>query len=94
MATESAALVVKNKKKAKNANKVHFWGIECRYSVILDVVASLDWRIVDDERLESKVNLFWIDVAAIHERFRTIQPWQMINHFPGLPTSSACLLIV
>ena len=35
--------------------------------------------------MEQKVNVLWIDVATIHERFRNIQPWQIINHFPGMP---------
>ena len=45
----------------------------------------MSWKIVDDERLESRVNIYWVDVALIHERFRSIQPWQSINHFPGMP---------
>lgn len=77
---------VSNKqKKKKSGNKILFWATECRYSVILDHVQELDWKLVDDERLQSKLNLFWIDVASIHEHFRHIQPWQMINHFPGMP---------
>ena len=87
MATENAVVggVVKPKEKKKKGSqqRVNFWAIECKYSVILDVVTSLGWKLIDDERMEPKVNLFWIDVAAIHERFRSIQPWQMINHFPG-----------
>lgn len=74
------------KQRGKGANgRVYFWSAECKYSVILNTVADLDWRLVEDEKLESKVNLFWIDVATIHEHFRTIQPWQCINHFPGMP---------
>lgn len=76
----------KEKKQTKKANsKVNFWASECKYSVILDLVSEIGWRLIDDERLASKVNLFWIDVATIHEHFRTIQPWQSINHFPGMP---------
>jgi len=26
-----------------------------------------------------------VDVANIHERLRFIQPWQRVNHFPGMP---------
>lgn len=72
-------------KKRKNISKILFWASECRYSVILDLVQELDWKLIDDEKLQSKLNLFWIDVASIHEHFRHIQPWQMINHFPGMP---------
>ena len=75
----------KEKKKKVGNNRVYFWATECKYSVILDTVTELDWKLVEDEKLEPKVNLFWIDVATIHEHFRTIQPWQCINHFPGMP---------
>lgn len=51
----------------------------------MNAAKGLGWRLVSDERLEAAVNLYWIDVATIHERFRTILPWQMINHFPGMP---------
>eukprot|EP01033_Poteriospumella_lacustris_P012064 gene12064-8619_t len=51
----------------------------------MDVATEHGWKLVDEERLQSKVNLYWIDVALIHERFRTILPWQCINHFPGMP---------
>ena len=29
--------------------------------------------------------MYWVDVATINDRLRTIQPWQVINHFPGMP---------
>jgi tubulin polyglutamylase TTLL6/13 len=79
----SSNTIVKGKKKKQN--RVLFWAPECKYSVIFDRVKEIGWRLVDDEKSESKVNLFWIDVATIHERFRSIQPWQCINHFPGMP---------
>lgn len=77
--------LVKKEGTKKKKQRVYFWATECKYSVILETVADLDWKLVEDEKLESKVNLFWIDVATIHEHFRTIQPWQCINHFPGMP---------
>lgn len=49
------------------------------------VIRSPRWELVDDEKYESKANVYWIDVSTIHERFRTILPWQIINHFPGMP---------
>jgi hypothetical protein len=81
--TAIVAVAVSRKRKPKT--KIWFWSAECKYEVILDNVRELGWRLVDDERCESKANLYWIDVAAIHERFRTVQPWQTINHFPGMP---------
>ena len=80
-----AGAVTKPKKKTKPNSKVWFWASECRYEVILNNVKGLGWRLIEDERNETKSNVYWIDVAAIHERFRSIQPWQMINHFPGMP---------
>ena len=79
-----AGVITKPKKRKPNT-RVWFWACECRYDVILDNVKGLGWRLVEDERNETKSNVYWIDVAAIHERFRSIQPWQMINHFPGMP---------
>lgn len=72
-------------KKKKPADIVWFWGNECRYDVIHDKITALGWKNVDDEKKESRCNIFWIDTATIHERFRSILPWQVINHFPGMP---------
>jgi len=74
-----------NKIVKKVPKKIWFWAPECKYIVILDKVNELGWKLVKVEKNESKCNLYWIDVATIHERFRSIQPWQMINHFPGMP---------
>lgn len=51
-------------------SKVYFWSSECKYSVIIDRVKELDWKLVDSERYESRVNLIWVDVSTIHEHFR------------------------
>jgi hypothetical protein len=70
----------------KTNDTIWFWANDCKYEVILEQVKSLpDWKLIDDEKKESRCNLFWIDVSTIHERFRSILPWQMINHFPGMP---------
>ena len=69
----------------KKRTKVWFWQNDCKYSVIIDNVKLINWKLIDDEKNEGKVNLYWIDVSSIHERFRTILPWQCINHFPGMP---------
>jgi hypothetical protein len=82
--TEEQA-VIKRPKSAKKAKKVWFWAPECKYTVILNKVKSIDWKLINQEKNEAKCNLYWIDVATIGERFKTIQPWQTINHFPGNP---------
>ena len=66
-------------------SKVWFWAEDCKYQVILDNAKKQQWRLVRDERYESKANIYWIDVSAIHERFKVVLPWQIVNHFPGMP---------
>ena len=80
----SLSTKLKSRKRRTNT-RVWFWVDECKYSVVVDNVKGLGWKIVDEERHEAKSNVYWIDVAAIHERFRSIQAWQTINHFPGMP---------
>jgi tubulin polyglutamylase TTLL6/13 len=72
-------------KKKRTHNRVWFWANDCKYEVILDNAKNINWVLITDEKYESKVNIYWIDVASIHERLRMIQPWQIINHFPGMP---------
>eukprot|EP01041_Mallomonas_annulata_P005862 gene5862-11838_t len=74
-----------NVKRRPNDNKVWFWANECKYEVILDKVRAIGWKPVEEERNESKCNVYWVDIAAIHERMKTLQSWQVINHFPGMP---------
>ena len=75
----------KSGSRRKDTNVVWFWAAECKYEVITDKVEAMGWKNVEDEKKEEKCNIFWVDVALIHERFRTVQPWQMVNHFPGMP---------
>ena len=74
---------IKNKKGGRE--KIWFWSSECKYDVITNNAKARGWKLIDDEKKESQVNVYWIDVATIGERFKTIHPWQMINHFPGMP---------
>ena len=53
-------------------SKVFFWQSECKYSVIIDRVKELDWKLVEGEKYESRVNLIWVDVSTIHEHFRYV----------------------
>jgi tubulin polyglutamylase TTLL6/13 len=84
-APSSQYSVITKPKRRKNATKVWFWSPECKYNVIIERVKEIGWKVVDDEKKEGQVNVYWVDVALIHERFRTVQPWQMVNHFPGMP---------
>ena len=72
-------------KRRKPIDKVWVWGGEARYEVVHNKFCGMGWKVITDEKKEARCNLFWIDSATIHERFRHIQPWQIINHFPGTP---------
>ena len=61
------------------------WSTECKYSVIVNKAQDLGWKLTEAEKRELRCNLYWVDVALIHERMSKVQPWQMINHFPGMP---------
>ncbi|CAN0147841.1 unnamed protein product, partial [Ectocarpus fasciculatus] len=74
----------KKNRRRKDNNIIWFWGNDCKYEVITDKVDSLGWKIVDDDKKEAKCNLFWVDVSTIHERLRSVLPWQIVNHFPGM----------
>ena len=71
-------------KKSSNKNRVLFWSTDCRYEVIINNAKKLKWRVITDEEKENKCNIYWCDVSTINERFKTILPWQMFNHFPGM----------
>ena len=70
---------------AQKPKKMKFWSGECKYECITDAAKENNWSIKDQEKDEAKSNLYWVDVATINERLRTMLPWQMINHFPGMP---------
>lgn len=73
------------KKRNKTNGVVWFWASECKYDVIINRVKQMGWKAIEDEKKEEKCNIFWVDVALIHERLRMAQPWQIVNHFPGMP---------
>jgi tubulin polyglutamylase TTLL6/13 len=77
-------LAKKPPRRRKDSNIIWFWGNDCKYSVITDKAEALSWKVVDEEKKEGKCNLFWVDVSTIHERLRSVLPWQIVNHFPGM----------
>jgi len=69
----------------KKKKQVWFYSESCRYDVIFDNVKKSNWKRIDDEKLEGHSNIIWIDISVIQEKMRTILPWQIINHCPGMP---------
>lgn len=75
----------KQQRRKKRAN-VLFYGAECKYPVIRDLVREMGWTWVEEgSRHADNCHLYWIDVANIQERFAKVQRWQRVNHFPGMP---------
>ncbi|KAE9041938.1 hypothetical protein PR003_g10686 [Phytophthora rubi] len=59
----------------------------CRYEVVRRVARARGWKLVTDEKPEAKpsvCNLHWIDVPDILPTFKTLLPYQKVNHFPGM----------
>lgn len=72
--------------------RVTFCITDCKYAVVRRVAKRRGWGLIGEaeqgrscsnEDLEL-CNVHWIDSANILERMHSIQPWQYINHFPGM----------
>lgn len=75
--------------KANDSQEITFLaGEECLYSVIKRSALSLGWKVVGEEaseRVKRDCTIIWVDKSfANDKRFVSIQPWQRINHFPGM----------
>lgn len=47
----------------------------------------MGWKLIEEdavEKLKSSCNFIWVDTSNVNEFFNIIQPWQRINHFPGM----------
>ena len=85
MSDEEDVSVQNKPKKKKRTQRVIFYAADCWYSVVKERVKQLGWKTVEDEKLDSKANLFWVDCSKLHDRLKILQPWQVMNHFPGMP---------
>ncbi|ETO68763.1 hypothetical protein F444_14488 [Phytophthora nicotianae P1976] len=59
----------------------------CRYEVVRRVARARGWKLVTDDKPEGKpsvCNIHWIDVPDILPTFKTLMPYQKVNHFPGM----------
>jgi tubulin polyglutamylase TTLL6/13 len=84
--TEELSVRAKSRKKKRSQQKtVLFWSGECWYSVVKDTVQKMGWNSSVEESAQAKSNLFWIDRSKMLEFYEIMQPWQCINHFPGMP---------
>ncbi|RLN55349.1 hypothetical protein BBJ28_00011367 [Nothophytophthora sp. Chile5] len=59
----------------------------CKYEVVRRVARARGWKLVTDEQPDGKpsvCNLHWIDVPDFLPTFKTLLPYQKVNHFPGM----------
>jgi len=65
-----------------------FSGKVCRYDVVKSCAINRGWDIVNESAPESQkknCNVYWVDTCpGVHDHFRMLQPWQCLNHFPGM----------
>ena len=67
----------------ENPKNYVFNGTLCSYDVIFACVKEMGWKT--KKQNPKDFSLYWIDPCmGINEAFATIQPWQTMNHFPGL----------
>lgn len=63
-------------------------GDACLYSVVKRSALKLGWKLVSEEspeKVKRNTHVIWIDRSFVSDKlFLSIQPWQRINHFPGM----------
>ena len=63
-------------------------GEACLYSVIKRSALSLGWKLIGEdasERSRRNCHVIWVDRSFANDKlFLSLQPWQRINHFPGM----------
>ena len=77
------------KRGSKTGTEVAFLaGEACCYSVTRRSAQALGWTLVgefDKESRKRNCHVVWIDRSFVSDKlFLSIQPWQRINHFPGM----------
>ena len=84
---------------ALSARQITFLdGDACRYPVVRAAAAKMGWRLVGNKHNnrnkhksnnahanpQQSCNVLWVDVSILADYFLLVQPWQCINHFPGM----------
>ena len=74
----------KNRRSRVKRSSIVFNGGECMYDVIFDAAKKkLGWEI-SREPWSAASTLIWVDVPNIAEKYTRMQPWQVLNHVPGM----------
>jgi tubulin polyglutamylase TTLL6/13 len=67
--------------KAKKKKTLTVNASTCKYDIVKDSVAVLGFSLVTDPK---KWCLYWIDTGVSLQRILEMEPYQKINHFPGM----------
>ena len=68
--------------KAARRAAVTLCTVDTRYPVVTDAARACGFSLVPTD--DDKCNVYWVDTSAIAERLARLEPWQRINHFPGM----------
>ncbi|KDO26115.1 hypothetical protein SPRG_08476 [Saprolegnia parasitica CBS 223.65] len=74
-------------KRAKKPRKIKINMTLAKYEVIKKIAKDRGWKMVSDEDDKAGIascNLHWIDVPDFLNTFKHMQPFQKVNHFPGM----------
>lgn len=74
-------------KKPKRNTKISINLTLCKYEVVRKIARARGWKLITDEQDKNRIascNLHWIDVPEFCDTFRRLQPYQKVNHFPGM----------
>ncbi|KAI9204470.1 tubulin-tyrosine ligase family-domain-containing protein [Polychytrium aggregatum] len=58
--------------------------IFCKYDIVRNCALKFGFRIVDDTPEADRWSVCWIDTGVSVERVLSMEPYQKINHFPGM----------
>lgn len=83
-----------NAYKAQYANKKNtivinvsgktFFNTETQYAVVKHVAKKKKWNMILDPVAALNFDICWVDGIARQELFTRMNPYQKINHFPGI----------
>ena len=75
-----------NVEKKKTGPKLLMCTTLCKYKVVKKAAKNLDFKLNDDDTLDW--DIYWSDTTLPSNKVQKMQPYQRINHFPGMPSLS------
>jgi len=78
----AAETTKKTTHQALTRRRVTLCTVDSRYDIITEAAKTCGMRVVGHN--DDGCNIYWLDISTISERFSRLEPWQRINHFPGM----------